>query len=204
MSKNTALVLIYVIFIAFISFILVLVNVRRIEISKQTRAFDEANKIIAEKSRTTDEAWNKILNRMNEREAFEKWYRENFADQSNPYHKRGFENCSQAALASQEPVGYLHDDGSEARPTFMSIASRKAYGGCLMNDEIFTPLYTSPQAQPNLQDAERLEFMLKNGARVGSFSTPDGTKFRLEARGIASDWAGSPREAVDSAMKAKG
>jgi len=33
---------------------------------------------------------------------FEKWYADSFADTTNPYHKRGFENCWQAALAHSQ------------------------------------------------------------------------------------------------------
>ena len=50
-------------------------------------------------------------------------------------------------------------------------------------------------------DAERLNFMLNNGARVGSFSTQEATKYRLEANGIASEWADSPRAAIDQAIQ---
>jgi hypothetical protein len=118
-------------------------------------------------------------NRMNEREAFEKWFRDflvsggyatneeatiylkwvdsrgGYIHESTNLRWQGY----QAALASQEPVRYMvqrFSEGDHEKDEYFDTPE-KAYENARwgLNETRVTPLYTSPQAQSDLQDAER-------------------------------------------------
>jgi hypothetical protein len=74
----------------------------------------------------------------------------------------------------------------------------------LVNKARNTSPSTALQEYINMKaDAERLQFMIDNAARIGSFSTETGMRFRLEVCGMVGEWAESPREAIDAIRELK-
>jgi hypothetical protein len=128
---------------------------------------------------------------MNEREAFEKELlnKEPRADleltsrgfYQNPLIEARWEGW-QAALASQETVAWMLKTGHGDKLEFIKP-------DCLVDK--WQPLYTSPQAQPDLRDASHLEWIYNRLLKVHNEKANYDYMIKFKA-------------ILDSAMKAKG
>jgi hypothetical protein len=135
---------------------------------------------------------------MNEQKRFEQWYTGNTDGNLNKAREGHYVympaqiawNTWQAALASQEPVcdicfgkGYVY-----APETSLSDSD----GNAPIREQCPECSYTSPQAQPDLQDARRYRWLMKNT-----------DYFDGKYTGWDIDNPDSISEAIDQAMKAK-
>jgi hypothetical protein len=131
--------------------------------------------------------------------------------------KREYDKGHKAALASQEPVAWtkIDDTGFVNKPYRAKANAELHYG-----KDNLTPLYTSPQAQPDLQDARRYRWLKSKhevsdddllGMKYGKTDTcRDFTVFQKvisygdmrELNPVPCD-KGALDEAIDQAMKAK-
>jgi hypothetical protein len=125
----------------------------------------------------------------------------------------GRQYANQAALASQEPVAWMveqwdipeyeHQKGFWCEPTLMFHREHvKELQSDNRNFRNWQPLYTSPQAQPDLQDANSAFEICKKIAMGMPLNIKEHTEYRQsdDCKAMAWDIAC----AIDQAMKAKG
>jgi hypothetical protein len=139
---------------------------------------------------------------MNEREAYIDWCnKDKSMVELSP--EGAFKAGYQAALTSQEPVALMDSTGTCAVTLHMvkQLEARDESGS--FPYELWpTKLYTSPQSQPDLQDANCAFEICKKIAMEMPLNIKEHTKYRQndDCKAMAWDIA----SAIDEAMKAKG